>query len=433
MQKLNRLTATQVICLAVLFVLGLASWPGNAKVPIVMWLSSQPVGVNEWAKQFQDQFNAQNPDIDLKVEVYPSVTTQREKLLVALAGGVAPDIFYESSNTMGQWMLSQVATPLDKYLDAMPDKRDLMPDVLRGVQYQGKIWALPFSVWPVNDLYNLDLFAQQGIALPRNWDEMITAARRLTKVDPNSGAVTVYGYRRTTNDLANFIDLQLAMEQLGATTIDVDATKSTINSAEARRALTYIYEVGNAGMPTGRGGSDTTAILNGTVAVQHMFLSYTMANMVNEIKSSGRNFKIARYVGPETGKDMVHHNAGTLFMVSSTKYPDAAWRVMQAWIERNNLKNYLMAHGSTLSVRISQATDNDLRSRPYAEEMMFSLVPPITSYGPTNPFFTEFRLPAGAFLTQAINGQISIESALEQAQKMIDTIIAEQIAYLQGK
>ncbi|MGI6543413.1 MAG: extracellular solute-binding protein [Limnochordia bacterium] len=432
MSKLYRLT-TQVVCLALLLVLGSAVLPVNAKVPIVMWLSSQPVGVNDWAKQFQDEFNAQNPDIDLTVEVYPSVSTQREKLLIAIAGGVAPDIFYESSNAMGQWMLNQVATPLDKYLDAMPDKRDLMPDVLRGVQYQGKIWALPFSVWPVNDLYNLDLFSQQGIALPRDWDEMITAARRLTKVDPNSGAVIVNGYRRATSDLANFIDLQLAMEQLGATVIDVDATKSSINSMEGRQALNYMYELGLAGMPNGRGGSDTTAILNGTVAVQHMFLTYTMANMVSEIQASGRNFRVARYVGPEAGKDLVHHNAGTLFMVSNTKYPDAAWRVMQAWIERDNLKNYLMAHGSTLSVRISQATDNDLRSRPYAEEMMFSLVPPITSYGPTNPFFTAFRLPAGAFITQALKGQISIESALEQAQSLIDTIIAEEVATLQSK
>ena len=140
LSKLYCLTTKSFVCIVI--ALGSAVLPVNAKVPIVMWLSSQPVGVNDWAKQFQDEFNAQNPDIDLTVEVYPSVSTQREKLLIAIAGGVAPDVFYESSNTMGQWMLNQVATPLDKYLDAMPDKRDLMPDVLRGVQYQGKIWAL---------------------------------------------------------------------------------------------------------------------------------------------------------------------------------------------------------------------------------------------------------------------------------------------------
>ena len=165
----------------------------------------------------------------------------------------------------------------------------------------------------------------------------------VSPVDPNSGAVIANGYRSATSD-SNFIDLQLAMEQLGAMVIDVDATKSSISSMEGRQALNYMYELGLVGMPNGRGGSIPQRFL--TVWAPFNIRSLpTRWRIFSEIQASGRIFRVARYVGPEA-KDLVHHNVGTLFMVLNTKYPDAAY-VMA--IERDNLKNYL-AHGSLLSV-----------------------------------------------------------------------------------
>jgi N6-L-threonylcarbamoyladenine synthase len=60
-----------------------------AKTPITMWLSSQPVGVTAWAAEFERTVNESNSDIELNVEIYPNITLQREKLIVAVAGGVA--------------------------------------------------------------------------------------------------------------------------------------------------------------------------------------------------------------------------------------------------------------------------------------------------------------------------------------------------------
>ena len=109
--------------------------PVKAKTPIVMWFSSQPVPVSEWAASFEEEFNKRNPDIRLSVEMHPSVSALREKLIVAVAGGVAPDIFYESANVMSQWILSKLAMPIDRYLNAMPDRSDLIPDVVRALRY----------------------------------------------------------------------------------------------------------------------------------------------------------------------------------------------------------------------------------------------------------------------------------------------------------
>ncbi|MGI6610193.1 MAG: ABC transporter substrate-binding protein [Limnochordia bacterium] len=408
------------------WLLSLLAVPATGATPIVMWFSSQPVPVTEWAETFQDTFNERNPDIRLSVEMHPRVSALREKLIVAVAGGVAPDIFYESSNVMSQWILSELALPIDRYLNAMPDRSDLIPDAVRALRYGGKTWALPFSVWPIGDLYNIDMFEGSGLARPASWKELEMSARRLLQVG-EGGQITLFGYRKPHNELANFLDLQLAMEQLGSTAIATEGTKSNLRTDVARQALTYMRDIVQAGMPNSAGGSDLASILGGKVAVQHMYPGYELIDLADQISAAGLNLEFHRYVGPETKKDLVHHNAGTFFIVSSTRNPDEAWRVLQAFLERRTLKGYLMAHGSCLSVRLSQRTDPDLLARPYCSSLIAALVSPITTYGPNNPYYPHFRQPAGAFLRQAVNGELAIETALEQAADVMDVIVADKI------
>jgi hypothetical protein len=87
-----------------------------------------------------------------------------------------------------------------------------------------------------------------------------------------------------------------------------------------------------------------------------------------------------------------------------------------------------MAHGSCLSIRPSQRTDVGLLARPYCFSLIASLVSPITTLGPSNPYYPQFREQASAFLLQAANGQLAIETALEQAADMIEAVTAERTA-----
>src|SRR5690606_10211332 len=95
-----------------------------AQTKIEMWLSSQPAGVPEWAAEFEQQFNAANPDIHLELQVHPSVSQQREKLILAVAAGTAPDVVYESSNVMGTWVVNGFAAPLESYMARKGDMDD---------------------------------------------------------------------------------------------------------------------------------------------------------------------------------------------------------------------------------------------------------------------------------------------------------------------
>ena len=108
-----------------------------------------------------------------------------------------------------------------------------------------------------------------------------------------------------------------------------------------------------------------------------------------------------------------------LFIPRTSNNPDAAWRVIEAFLAPQNLKGYLLAHGAALPARRSLHTDRDLRALPWNTELMTVLQPPILAYGNRHFYATDFRTQAGAHFKEAILGLKSVEAALEQAQSLM--------------
>ncbi len=393
-----------------------------AKTPITMWISSQPGAVTPWAAQFEKKFNDEHPDIDLTFQVYPNTTQQREKLIVAIAGGVAPDVVYDACNIMTMWVNNGVAIPLDKYINSWPDRTDIMPDILQSLRFGGQTWGLPFSVWATGDVYNMNIFNENGVGRPKTWNEMVTAAKRMRKVGPD-GKTKVISYNFVINDLGSFVETQLAMEHLDSTVIEVDGREAKLNTDQARQALTYLRDLSQAGNPGSTGTSDIKLMLNNEMAIYHNF----NVNNLPGISDVAQSLEIARFVGPKLGKDLIQGNGGMFFITKASRYPDQAWQVIQAFMERGSLKGYLLAHGTVLPSRISMHADNDLRSRPMAKELMAVLSPPIVAYGSRHPYATDFRAQAGAYFKQAILLEKSIDEALIQAENIINKTVAEKM------
>lgn len=94
-------------------------------------------------------------------------------------------------------------------------------------------------------------------------------------------------------------------------------------------------------------------------------------------------------------------------------------------MQPNNLKGYYMAAPHWQPVLQVHFTDADILSRPYTKGAMRVLTEPITTYGPKHPLLTEMYPSAGAVLAPAILGQTPIESALEEAERLMNAAIAE--------
>lgn len=120
--------------------------------------------------------------------------------LLAIAGGVAPDVIYVNFRQSDTYIQNNLLYPLDEFLaredPALLDLRVEKPvwQVIkrkRKGENKGQIWALPYETLVRVLMYRKDIFRRAGLdpnRPPQNWEEFKSYARRIT--DPETG---VYG------------------------------------------------------------------------------------------------------------------------------------------------------------------------------------------------------------------------------------------------
>lgn len=117
--------------------------------------------------------------------------------LLAIAGGVAPDVIYVNFRQSDTYIQKNLLYPLDEFIARIdPQELDLRVEkpvwqVIRrkkkGEETE-KIWALPYETLVRVLMYRKDTFKRAGLdpnRPPQNWHEFLDYAKKLT--DPQSG------------------------------------------------------------------------------------------------------------------------------------------------------------------------------------------------------------------------------------------------------
>lgn len=161
--------------IALLTVLGWAL--AQRPVDIPFWHTAGPPGQEPLEEIIRD-FNSRQRDY----RIVPSfVGDYREgglKLLAALRSGGAPVLFHAEISFLGRMVQDNVAQPLDEYLGNLPG--DFYPGFLETGKLRGRTYGLPIGLSVPVLFYNADQFAAKGLGAPRTWDDVVTAAQRLT-------------------------------------------------------------------------------------------------------------------------------------------------------------------------------------------------------------------------------------------------------------
>lgn len=146
-------------------------------VDIPFWYTAGPPG-QEALEEMIREFNRQQRDY----RIVPSfVGDYREgglKLLAALRSGGAPALFHAEISFLGRMAQDNVAQPLDGYLGNLPG--DFYPGFLEAGRLRGRTYGMPIGLSVPVFFYNADQFAAKGLRAPRTWDDVATAAQRLT-------------------------------------------------------------------------------------------------------------------------------------------------------------------------------------------------------------------------------------------------------------
>lgn len=233
------------------------------------------------------QFEADNPDIAVDVEIISSYETQFSTFM---ASKNVPDVFCVPDGNFGQWVQTGVMLDLQERFEESDviDKEHIASSALQRYRYNGKtmgsgdLYCVPKDITPYVMYYNKDLFDEYGVDYPSD-TEIMTPEEALAmwmKFGYDRGTVSTYkqgskaGQLKLSDDhiygLAKFYPESLIWSN-GADYLSEDRTEVLCASDEFIEAFDYLVaaQMEYAVAPTSTilgSTSEKTLFLNGKAA-----------------------------------------------------------------------------------------------------------------------------------------------------------------------
>lgn len=109
----------------------------------------------------------------------------RTRLLADFASGTVPDLVEEPGGWVQEFAVSGNARSLQDYVDrdgqAMGFPSDWQPVTVERNSYQGKVYGVQLHLTCNTLLYNKAMLRDAGVEAPTTWEELLDAAKKLTK------------------------------------------------------------------------------------------------------------------------------------------------------------------------------------------------------------------------------------------------------------
>lgn len=150
----------------------------DGKVTIKFWTTTN-TDESKVLETIVADYEAKNQNVDIDLQTVP-FSDARNKFKTAAQGGDAPDVFRCEIAWTPELAALGFLEPLDGKISEA-DKKDFLKAPYNYNVYDGKLWGVPHVTDAPALLYNKRLFAEAGVTEPKTIDEMIAAAKKLTK------------------------------------------------------------------------------------------------------------------------------------------------------------------------------------------------------------------------------------------------------------
>ncbi len=175
----------------------------------------------------------------VKLSLLPEYDTA---LQTALAGGQPPDVFYVNDNKLPDLARAGALEPIG---DKVDNPGDFYESLVKSFTFDGVNYCPPKDFSTLQLIYNPDELAAAGVQPPKTWQELATAAEKLTKPGRPGLALNPEFYR-----------WGVFLAQAGAWPTNDDITAMTMDTPEMRQALQFITDLhrkGHAATPASVG------------------------------------------------------------------------------------------------------------------------------------------------------------------------------------
>lgn len=170
--------AATVASLAVLSGCGAASADPEGPVTLEYW--AWPAG----SKTVVDEWNAANPDIQIKLSDAGGGDESSQKLLTASRAGNAPDLALVEYTTLPSLIVADVPLEITDYVGDVQDA--FTEGTWAQTTFDGAVFGVPQDVGPMALVFREDRFEELGVPVPTTWEEFREAAAAVKEADPDT-------------------------------------------------------------------------------------------------------------------------------------------------------------------------------------------------------------------------------------------------------
>jgi ABC-type glycerol-3-phosphate transport system substrate-binding protein len=246
------------------------------KGPVSFYTIAEWTGIDALKPDFarlETEFEAEHPGVDAKVLSDPFMTWL-DKYQIMLAAGTSPDVVLVGMADFPKLANAGYLMDLGPYFD---DKYfgDFVPGILKNYVWNGKHYALPYTMDTRVLYYNKDLFRKAGLdpdKPPKTWAEYLDYAKKLTMDTNGDGKIDTYGNAYSL-PIPEFVHSSLFLAS-GSDVITIDAKgviSANVDTPEFRDYLQLMLDLKKYSPPdfiTLEGGGDDQLFVNGKLGMR---------------------------------------------------------------------------------------------------------------------------------------------------------------------
>ena len=331
-------------------------------ITLTYWPAANPPETR-LAMKLAKQWNAENPDVQVRVQPLPAGRSSEEVLLAAIVARATPDISSNvSSALLARLVRANGVVRLDNRIATAARLRErTSPAMLGSLRLPDSgIYAFPWKTNPMMLMYNIDRLKAAGITPPRNHTELLAAIRKLTLDTNGDGRDDKWGLWATlkTTWYERFYDFYpLYLAASGGKTL-VMGGKVVFENDAAVAALDVLRRgFASGGLPRSNFAIGSDPFIDGTVAMK--IIGPWFLKELNELKVSGLHFDVVPMPMPDGANPdnrFAFADLRSIAIFSTTKHPDEAARFV-AYLTSPEADKLLMEDASQLPYRRGLAKD----------------------------------------------------------------------------
>lgn len=345
------------------------SGSSGSKGKVTLTLLSHYAGSNEEAfKPYIDQWNKENPDIQIKLTPVDFSELLSTMMTKQTSGQVA-DIMHVYTLWGGQ--LSKNKVLADAPEDVVADVKANYPEsAYKAASINGKIFGYPTEVQTYGLFYNKRILKEAGYDQPpKTWDELIEMAQKIEKKD-SKGKVQQQGFGFLRGYAGKVVQPFMGlMATAGGTLLDADLKQPQLDSEAGKKTIEFYSKIYGKNGITDIGFETIKAFSVGQVGMT-IEAGWWAGSLKNLMKEKYSEIGAAPLPSPDGSTQGSLAYTWAWGVNSKSKHQEEAWKFLR-WFNTQVVKDEMTPQGNFLleGFNVISTRKSDMESKVIQEKL----------------------------------------------------------------